>query len=96
MRLSQLPLRHPAFVDRIYWDQLSPAEAQRLREFGLCEGASIEALHRAGFLGGGALACKIGRMTIAMRRHHADAIIVRTGEGATAPGHEPHNETKSA
>jgi ferrous iron transport protein A len=79
VQLTELPLGQPAYVDVINWDALSLGEAQRLREFGLCEGASIEALHRAGLLGSGALACRIGRMTIAMRRNHARAIVVRTG-----------------
>jgi ferrous iron transport protein A len=79
LRLLDLPLRQPAFVDMIDWDQLSLSEGQRLREFGLCEGASVEALHRGGILGHGPLACKVGRMTIAMRRSHAAAIEVRTG-----------------
>ncbi|PZU58214.1 MAG: ferrous iron transport protein A [Sphingobium sp.] len=84
MRLTVLPLRKPAYVDTIDWDRLTPAEGQRLREFGLCEGASIEALHRGGLLGHGPIACRIGRMTIAMRRHHAQAIEVRTGPEGTA------------
>jgi ferrous iron transport protein A len=50
-----------------------------LREFGLCEGASVEALHRGGIFGRGPIACKVGRMTIAMRRSHAAAVTVRTG-----------------
>jgi ferrous iron transport protein A len=79
LRLSDLPLRQPAYVDLIDWAALSPAEGQRLREFGLCEGASVEALHRGGLRGTGPIACKVGRMTIAMRRAHAAAIIVRTG-----------------
>lgn len=79
MRLTQLPLRRPAYIDSIDWSRLSPAEGQRLREFGVCEGASIEALHHGGLLGKGPLACRIGRMTIAMRRNHAAAIDVRTG-----------------
>jgi ferrous iron transport protein A len=33
-------------------------------------------------MGRGALACQIGRMTIAMRREHAAAIHVRTGPEA--------------
>lgn len=83
MRLTDLPLRRAAYVDRIDWSALADGEAQRLREFGLCEGASVEALHRAGMFGLGALACRIGRMTVAMRRGHAQAIYVRTGgEGA--------------
>lgn len=85
MRLIDLPLRQPAFVDMIEWERLSPAEGQRLREFGLCEGASVEALHRGGLLGHGPIACRVGRMTIAMRRTHAAAIVVRTGpDGASA------------
>lgn len=82
MRLIDLPLRQPAFVDMIDWERLSPAEGQRLREFGLCEGASVEALHHGGLLGHGPIACRVGRMTIAMRRAHAAAIVVRTGPEA--------------
>lgn len=79
MRLTDLPLRQPAYVDLIDWTLLSASEGQRLREFGLCEGASVEALHRGGLRGKGPVACRIGRMTIAMRRAHAAAVTVRTG-----------------
>lgn len=79
MRLIDLPLRQPAYVDLIDWSALSSAEGQRLREFGLCEGASVELLHHGGLLGKGPVACKVGRMTIAMRRTHAAAVSVRTG-----------------
>lgn len=79
MHLHQLPLGQPAFIDRVEWDSLSLGEGQRLREFGVDEGCSIEPLHRAGLLGRGALACRVGRMTIAMRRSHAQAIHVRMG-----------------
>jgi ferrous iron transport protein A len=85
LRLTDLPLRQPAYVDVIDWNALSATEGQRLREFGLCEGASVEALHRGGLFGRGPIACKVGRMTIAMRRNHAEAVTVRTGaEGETA------------
>ncbi|WP_184080261.1 FeoA family protein [Sphingobium subterraneum] len=96
MQLNQLPLRQPAWVDRIDWDALSLAEGQRLREFGLCEGASVEALHRAGFLSGGALACRVGRMTIAMRRSHACAIMVRTEDRAIDEPAVPDSGGQSA
>lgn len=82
MRLTELPLRQPAFVDLIDWSALSPSEGQRLREFGLCEGASVEALHHGGLWSKGPIACKVGRMTIAMRRNHAAAVTVRTGPDA--------------
>lgn len=79
MRLDLLPAGRSAYIDRIEWDALSPGEAQRLREFGVDEGSTIETLHRGGLMGRGALACQIGRMTIAMRREHAAAIHIRTG-----------------
>lgn len=79
MRLDLLPPGRAAYIDSVAWDQLTPSEAQRLREFGVDEGSTIETLHRGGFLGRGALACQIGRMTVAMRRDHAAAIQVRTG-----------------
>ena len=77
LRLDQLPFRRMAWVDRVEWDLLSPTEAQRLRELGICEGAGVEALHRGGWMGRGPLACRVGRMTIAMRAAHAAAIHVR-------------------
>lgn len=78
MRLTDLPPRQPAYVDMIDWSALSAADGQRLREFGLCEGASVEALHRGGIFGKGPIACKVGRMIVAMRRSHAAAVTVRT------------------
>ncbi len=80
MRLTDLPLRQPAYVDVIDWNAISATDGQRLREFGLIEGADVEALHHGGLLGRGPIACKIGRMTIAMRRAHAAAISVRIGD----------------
>lgn len=79
MRLDHLPAGRAAYIDWIEWDALSPGEAQRLREFGVDEGSTIETLHRGGLMGRGALACQIGRMIVAMRREHAAAIHVRTG-----------------
>ena len=62
-------------VASVMWETLSAPEARRLRELGLDEGVRVELLHRS-FLGGGPLACRIGRMTIALRRHVAQAIHV--------------------
>jgi ferrous iron transport protein A len=84
LRLNSLPLRSPATIDSVDWSALSPSEGQRLREYGVCEGALIEALHRGGLLGRGPLACRIGRMTIAMRRAHAAAIEVKPAEAEAA------------
>ena len=59
----------------IEWDLLGAPEARRLREFGFDEGVDVEVLHRAG-LRGGPIACRIGRMTVAIRRAVAAAIHV--------------------
>ena len=81
MRLTALAPNLPAYVDNIDWNAMSDADGRRLRELGLCEGASIELLHRAGWLRRGAHACRVGRMIVAMRAAHAAAISVRTGPG---------------
>jgi len=75
MRLDQLPLRRSATVSAIDWAALRPGEARRLRELGFDEGVAIELLHRAPF-GGDPVACRIGRMIIALRRANATAITV--------------------
>lgn len=75
--LSGAPIRQPALVRVIDWPLLSEGETRRLREFGLDEGVEIEILHRSMF-GRGPLACRIGRMTIAIRAHVAHAIHVDT------------------
>ena len=79
MRLTQLAPNSPAYVETLDWSAIPDSDGKRLRELGLHEGASIELLHRAGFTGKGAHACRIGRMIVAMRATHAAAIDVRTG-----------------
>jgi ferrous iron transport protein A len=78
LRLDQLPFRTPATVTSVDWESLTSAEAQRLRNLGLDEGVRIEALH-GGPIGKDPLAVKIGRMTVAMRRLNAQAVLVETG-----------------
>ena len=73
--LESLPRRHAATVSRIEWDRLAAPEAKRLRELGFDEGVSVEVLHRAA-LGRGPIACRIGRMTVALRRAVAAAVAV--------------------
>jgi ferrous iron transport protein A len=77
--LTALTPNRPAYVETVDWTAMSDADGKRLRELGLCEGASIELLHRAGFTGRGAHACRVGRMIVAMRATHAAAITVSTG-----------------
>ncbi|QLC25586.1 ferrous iron transport protein A [Parasphingopyxis algicola] len=73
--LDDLPLRQSALIAAINWSALSPADAKRLRELGFDEGVTVKPLHRAPF-GRDPIACKVGRMTIAVRRAHASAIEV--------------------
>ncbi|WP_184474961.1 FeoA family protein [Rhizorhapis suberifaciens] len=82
MRLDQLPLRRSASIDSINWSSLSDVEGQRLRELGISEGVTVEALHHGGLFGRGPIACRVGRMIVAMRRPHAAAITVRPLETA--------------
>ncbi|WP_184087842.1 FeoA family protein [Sphingomonas xinjiangensis] len=80
VRLAQLPRMKPGTVSDVDWTHLSEPEARRLRELGLDEGVEIELLHRAGLFGG-PVACRIGRMTVALRRHVAAAIHVSPSVG---------------
>jgi ferrous iron transport protein A len=75
LSLERLALRQPGTVATIDWARLAGPEARRLRELGFDEGAEVEVLHRA-TLGGGPIACRIGRMTVALRRAVAGAIHV--------------------
>jgi len=47
-----------------------------MRELGFDEGVAVETLHR-GPLGLDPIACRIGRMTVAIRRAHAAAVSVQ-------------------
>jgi ferrous iron transport protein A len=79
--LETLPHRQHGVVAEIDWARLAGPEARRLRELGFDEGVDVEVLHRAG-LGRGPIACRIGRMTVALRRAVAGAIHV-------SPAHAP-------
>lgn len=75
LSLETLPQRAQATVHGIDWARLGAPEARRLRELGFDEGVEVEVLHRARF-GRGPVACRIGRMTVALRRAVAAAILV--------------------
>ncbi|WP_375397404.1 ferrous iron transport protein A [uncultured Sphingomonas sp.] len=75
LSLEQLPRQVRATVSDIAWEALAVPEARRLRELGFDEGVGVEVLHRAR-IGGGPIACRIGRMTVALRRRVAGAIHV--------------------
>lgn len=76
--LVRLPKNMRGTVTAVDWHLLSEPEGRRLRELGLDEGVEVALLHRSGLFGGGPVACRIGRMTVALRRHVAAAIHVAT------------------
>ena len=73
--LDQLELRAKARVAAIDWELLDPTEANRLKHFGFDEGVAVEALHLGPF-GRDPIAIRVGRMTVAIRRKHANAVSV--------------------
>lgn len=75
VRLALLPRLQRGTVAAVDWHALTVPEARRLRELGLDEGVEVELLKGSGILGG-PVACRIGRMTVALRRHVAGAIHV--------------------
>ena len=76
MRLDQLPLNHTATIAKIDWAGFEAGAAQRLRALGFDEGLTVEALHHGGIVAHDPIACRIGRMTVAIRRIHAALIDV--------------------
>ena len=76
MTLDQLGRGESARISHIDWDQLAPAESQRLRALGLDEGAQVSIAHRGVFGGADPVALTIGRMTVAVRRAHAAAMQI--------------------
>lgn len=82
MRADQLPFHRIATITGIDWQQLDISTANRLRDFGVDEGVTIQLMH-CGPVGRDPLALKIGRMTVALRKNQAAAIRVTLAE-ATA------------
>jgi len=73
--LDKLPLGSGGEIVSVDWSILTEKDARRLRELGVDEGVSVEKLHRGPF-GTDPIACRIGRMTIALRTAQAAAIAV--------------------
>ena len=74
--LDQLALGTKALVASIDWDALDHGEACRLKHFGFDEGVAVEPLHLGPF-GRDPMAIRVGRMTVAIRRRHALAVLVQ-------------------
>ena len=76
MTLDALPIGQPARITAVDWTRLAAEEGQRLRALGIDCNAEVTIAHR-GVLGGrDPLAVTIGRMTVALRRAHAQAMQV--------------------
>jgi ferrous iron transport protein A len=73
--LDKLPLKSGGAIVGIDWDKLSERDARRLRELGVDKGVPVEKLHKGPF-GIDPIACRIGRMTVALRTAQAAAIVV--------------------
>ena len=83
MRLTDLPRRIAAAVERV--EDLGPndAIARRLRELGFVAGEHVEVL-AAGPVGAEPLLVQVGFTRFALRRAEAGRIVVRQGAEATA------------
>lgn len=73
--LDKLPLRSGGAIVAVDWGMLDERDARRLRELGVDEGVPVEKLHKGPF-GIDPIACRIGRMTVALRTAQAAAIAV--------------------
>lgn len=75
MQLDELPLNLRATVCSVDWSAIPGVEGHRLRSLGLEEGVGIETLHKGILFWRDPIAVRVGRMTIALRRKVAAAII---------------------
>jgi len=76
LTLADLPLNRSATITAIDWAHLGAREGRRMRELGFEAGEEVEAIHASGWLSRDPIACRIGRMTVAIRKAHANAISV--------------------
>ena len=76
MTLDALPIGQAARIVAVDWGRLDEDEGRRLRALGIEEGARIAVAHRGLFGGADPIALEIGRMTVALRRGHAQAMRV--------------------
>jgi ferrous iron transport protein A len=74
--LDRLAVGSKAHVRSVDWAALGDGESCRLRHFGFDEGVMVEPLHLGPF-GRDPIAIRVGRMTVAIRRRHAEAVAVQ-------------------
>ncbi|MDT0575136.1 FeoA family protein [Croceicoccus sp. F390] len=83
--LADCPLGTTVRIRSVDWDALASEEARRLHALGIEPGASLKLAYRGIFAGRDPLAVEIGRMTIALRRVHALAILVEDVDAEARP-----------
>jgi len=76
MTLDSLPLGQRARILAVDWSVLAEDEAVRLQALGIDVGARIAVMHSGVFGGHDPLAIKVGRMIVALRKVHAQAMAV--------------------
>lgn len=76
MTLDQLPIGRQARIVAVDWDALVPEEARRLKALGIDAGACVAVSRRGVLWWHDPVAIAIGRMHVAVRRVHAEAIRV--------------------
>ncbi len=74
--LDRLAVGTKAHLRLVDWAALGEGEANRLKHFGFDEGVTVELMH-VGPFGRDPIAIRVGRMTVAIRRRHAQAIAVQ-------------------
>lgn len=75
--VDQLSLKQSAEIVAIDWTAISETEGRRLRALGIDEGVAVEKLHKGMFGLNDPIALRVGRMMIAVRKSHAQAISVQ-------------------
>ena len=81
MRLTDLPRRIAAAVERVEDHGPNDAIARRLRELGFVHGEPVEVM-AAGPLGAEPLLVQVGFTRFALRRAEAQRVVVRAGSAA--------------
>jgi ferrous iron transport protein A len=72
---------HPVAGGLSVQDEFNEELERRLLEIGFVEGAQIEILHE-GLIGGDPIAIRVDDMSVALRRHEANAILVSAPKSA--------------
>jgi len=80
VNLDSLPLGASARIISIDWEAIPEHEGHRLRSLGVDAGATVRPLHRGILFWRDPLAVRVGRMTVALRRKVAVAIMCEISE----------------